>query len=87
MNKQPQALQLADACRAVTDSMLVVPGLDTVACEAELRRLHAENERLLEALDKIEYSYEGNIKRYPSEEEVNAAIAAASDRDHLRNTQ
>jgi hypothetical protein len=41
-----KALELADACRALTSMMMLVPGLDTVECEAELRRQHAEIELL-----------------------------------------
>ncbi len=42
---------------------------------SELLRLHLINAELLAMLDKLEYSSEGNIKRYPAEAEVNAVIA------------
>jgi peroxiredoxin len=53
MSGQPKALQLADACNALTKTLMIVPGLDTVECEAELRRLHEVNAELLEALKSI----------------------------------
>jgi hypothetical protein len=45
----------------------------------EFVRLHSVNAELLEIINKLEYSYEGNIKRYPTEAEVNAAIAKAQE--------
>jgi len=72
MSNQPEALRLADALNCVRDD-------DCGYCQpcviaAELRRLHAQRDALLEALKKLEYSSDGYIKRYPEESEVNAAI-------------
>ena len=50
---QPEALRLADACDTLTKLMLVVPGLDTIEAATELRRLHAVNQELLAALEKL----------------------------------
>jgi len=40
----------------------------------ELAVLHDEIERLREVLNKLEYSFDGAIKRYPDEHEVEAAL-------------
>ena len=71
MSTQPEALRLADELDGT-----VKTGYWEAA--AELRRLHSVNAELLEIINKLEYSYEGNIKRYPTEAEVNAAIAKAT---------
>lgn len=41
---------------------------------AKLCSQHEEIERLRELLNRLEYSSDGHIKRYPEEEEVNAAL-------------
>jgi hypothetical protein len=69
MSEQPEELiraALKDGCRAHCDSLI-----------HELRRLHALNGELLEALKELEYSSDGYIKRYPDESEVNAVIKKA----------
>ena len=43
----------------------------------EVHRLLAQREALLAVVNKLEYSSDGCIKRYPEESEVNAAIAKA----------
>lgn len=53
MSKQPEALRLADACDTLTNLGMLVPGLDTVECAAEIRRLHAQRDALLNALHNI----------------------------------
>jgi hypothetical protein len=75
MNTQPEALRLAEMFERIWEGQ---SNIDTEAA-AELRRLHSVNAELLEVLNKLEYSYEGNIKRYPTEVEVNAAIAKAQE--------
>jgi hypothetical protein len=72
MNEKPEALRLADDLEAFA-RFGGGGGMD-VKSAAELRRLHAENERLREALNRFEYSSDGHIKRYPEEEEVIAAL-------------
>jgi hypothetical protein len=81
MSGQPKALQLADACNALTKTLMIVPGLDTVECEAELRRLHEVNAELLEALKSIICSVghddgDGWYTVSLHEDEVQAARAA-----------
>ncbi len=39
-----------------------------------LREQHEEIVRLREVLDKLEYSFDGAIKRYPDEHEVEVAL-------------
>ena len=72
--QQPEALRLADNL----EGPKTLPS-DQIKAAAELRRLHSVNAELLDVLNKLEYSYEGNIKRYPTEVEVNAAIAKAQE--------
>ena len=71
--QKPEALRLAEDL----DAYHTRPHHKQAA--AELRRLHSVNAELLEVLNKLEYSYEGNIKRYPTEVEVNAVIAKAQE--------
>ena len=39
-----------------------------------IREQHAEIKRLREVLMRLQYDFKGHIKRYPSEEEVEAAL-------------
>jgi hypothetical protein len=75
MSEQPTALWLADWLDVRAQRVNWNAKMNAAA--AELRRLHARNGELLEALNKLEYSSDGYIKRYPEESEVNAAIARA----------
>jgi hypothetical protein len=72
MNEKPEALRLADKL----SSYKLSSGYASYCHKAatELRRQHAEIERLREALNRFEYSSDGHIKRYPEEEEVIAAL-------------
>jgi hypothetical protein len=72
---QPEALRLADAIDPATIHALAF----CREAAAELRRLSAQRDALLEALMKLEYSSDGCIKRYPEESEVNAAIKKAEE--------
>ena len=60
MSKQPEALRLADAMDAVNknnaDSLLVQ--MAARSASAELRRLHALNAELVEALKKCQFALE-----------------------------
>ena len=69
MSEKPEALRLADALR-------YRHGVESFEGDAakELRRLYVDNERLREALMRLQYDFKGHIKRYPSEEEVEAAL-------------
>jgi hypothetical protein len=69
---RPDALRLADELDV---GEISYTGMCKAA--AELRRLHAQRDALLEALNKLEYSSDGYIKRYPEESEVNAVIKKA----------
>ena len=84
MSEKPEALRLAENLvnqwygLMASDSGLpgvspVIVGALRLDAAAELRRLHAENERLREALTRFEYSSDGHIQRYP-EAEVIAAL-------------
>jgi hypothetical protein len=53
MSKQHEALRLADACDTLGNLLLIVPGLDTFECAAELRRQHALIEELREACKRL----------------------------------
>jgi hypothetical protein len=53
MSKQPTALLLADACDTLGNLLLIVPGLDTFECAAELRRQHALIEELKKAVRNV----------------------------------
>ena len=68
MNKKPEALRLAEELYSFHARAHHREAAD------ELCRLHAENKRLREALNRFEYSSDGHIKRYPEEEEVIAAL-------------
>jgi hypothetical protein len=57
-NKQPEALRLADACETLGNLLLLVPGLDTFKCAAELRRQHALIEEMREALKEANEVFE-----------------------------
>jgi hypothetical protein len=74
--EQPEALRLADI---IEQDPTTTWGYREAshAAAAELRRLHAQRDALLEALKKLEYSSDGYIKRYPEESEVNAVIKKA----------
>ena len=67
MIEKPEALRLADAMSLAFPGNL---GIDMAA--AKLRRLHADNERLLEALEK----YRGQVDQFGNES-ASAAIDAA----------
>lgn len=78
MNEKPEALRLAELLNEATTVLdepfhhnAIAENCDKAA--AELRRLHAENERLREVLKKLEYFSDGTIRRYPTESEVEAA--------------
>ena len=45
--------------------------------EIQIADLEAQRDALLAVVNKLEYSSDGCIKRYPEESEVNAAIAKA----------
>jgi len=72
---QPTALFLADILEDAGK-----PADIAEKCAAELRRLHAQRDALLAVLNKLAYSSDGYIKRYPEESEVNAAIKKAEDK-------
>jgi hypothetical protein len=74
MSEQPEALRLAALWEKQSHGYALTPEAETAA---ELRRLHALNGELLEALKELEYSSDGYIKRYPEESEVNAVIKKA----------
>lgn len=71
-NDEPIALQLADACDTLTKLMMLVPGLDTMVCAAELRRLQSE-------LDTVLKDRAGLALRV---EELEAEAEAANDLHH-----
>ena len=78
MNEKPEALRLAELLNEATTVLdepfhhnAIAENCDKAA--AELRRLHAENERLRKVLKKLEYFSDGTIRRYPTESEVEAA--------------
>ena len=56
MNKQPEALRLADILATHYDIYC-----DTVEAATELRRLHAENEVMLKALNDIAAWHDGEV--------------------------
>ena len=76
MSEKPEALRLAQEfeIHAAFGSGMTIRRTEIEAVAAELRRQHAEIERLREALNRFEYSSDGHIKRYPEEEEVIAAL-------------
>ena len=55
MNKQPEALRLADLLDEKWHRWKDDP-TDELKAAAELRRLHAENEKLLAVLEEAEYA-------------------------------
>ena len=81
MSEKPEALRLAEDFESLSGFLKpnhpfyhrFGPTLERKAA-AELRRLHAENERLREVLMRLQYDFKGHIKRHPSEEEVIAAL-------------
>lgn len=70
MKKKPEALEVADELYAEYRGFR---GIETKAAVL-LHRQHKEIERMRELLNRLEYSSDGHIKRYPEEEEVNAAL-------------
>ena len=76
MNTQPEALRLADWCE--NDAPTCLTTHEDVA--AELRRLHALNQELLEALKEIVQFMRVDFDDLPMAEKVRAAIAKAEVR-------
>jgi hypothetical protein len=56
------ALRLADACDTLTNLGMLVPGLDTVECAAELRRMDEEITALRAALAAVRFQCEADSK-------------------------
>ena len=71
---QPEALRLA-VLSAFRGGHFTLG--DVQEAEDELNRLIAQRDALLAVVNKLEYSSDGYIKRYPEESEVSAAIAKA----------
>ena len=79
MSEKPEALRLAER---LNTGVIDREGADTIAAAAELRRLsavEAQRDALLAVVNKLEYSSDGYIKRYPEESEVSAAIKAVEE--------
>ena len=53
----------------------------------ENERIKAENERLREVLNKLEYFSDGTIRRYPTESDVEAALVAAEKDKEIKRLQ
>jgi hypothetical protein len=71
MTTQPEALRLADWARSYKTNM-------HNRCAAELRRLHAENAELLEALKYIDKEFRKHGRQHwPEAVKARAAIAKA----------
>lgn len=47
---------------------------------ARAEKAEAQRDALLEVVNKLEYSFDGYIKRYPEEAEVRAAIAKCEEK-------
>jgi hypothetical protein len=73
MSEQPEALRLADELDAVPETG-ADPDLIQEAA-AELRRLHAVNQELLEALKKVLAT--GGNDKWEAEKDARAAVAKA----------
>jgi hypothetical protein len=74
MNEQPEALRLAECLER--DCQMNWPDYDNqMDAAAELRRLHALNQELLEALEGVMYWDNGK----PEWEDARAAIAKAGE--------
>ena len=80
MNEKPEALRLAERIDLRDyydfDAALHCPDAARLLLSqhAEIKRLKAENERLREVLNKLEYFSDGTLRLYPTESEVEAAL-------------
>jgi hypothetical protein len=74
MTEQPEALFLADELEAPLGT--VIHGQVDKRAAAELRRLHADNERL----EKLFYDLLGELTALRAEKQIRAAIAKAEDK-------
>lgn len=80
MTEQPEALRLADWAASYSTTM-------HNKCAAELRRLHADNERLeklchdfIEELTVLRYDLLGELTALRAEKQMRAAIAKAGSK-------